>query len=606
MRSLDIIKRDLLKALGRAALALFAVPLIVLAFAHYVLGAQDANFIEAVQQKLTQSADATLDKGALLTYYREHPPSSVCGDAAPERADYRHGVCEPLSEEWQFYWAQLAAVGLLVAGAVLLLTAAGLGLLAFYNRAAQYASLVLGWRIMALASALEVTLQSALLVWMSFWLTAYFLHFYSIKLVGIVALLAAGAVFASLKHMFQRVPEQTGVDGELLAADAAPALWARVRALAATLGTAPPEQIVAGIDNNFFVTEAALSVGGRKLTGRTLFVSLPLLRVMAQDEADAVLVHELAHLRGGDTSSSAALGPKLSQFDYYRAMMGAAGLTVIAFYLLSLYRFIYELALKRDSREREFLADRAARDLVSGAALVRALIKVSAYSNYRGRIERELFERNAQHGATLGIAAHVAQGLEAFAHSDEFAGDMADTDMPHPFDSHPKLDERMDNAGCVIAPQDFGAIVVAPVARSWVADIAGAEEIETRLWNVYEGRFASEHERDLAYRYQPHNDEERAVVLRHFPQQVFELNGGQRFQIGYDGLTLPQDGQFIAWDAIGDLRYKDGIGGDVLTIKRNFGSDDKVKLKGIRGERERVKAVLGHYWHRHKVSRSAG
>ena len=604
MRTLDIIKRDLLKALGRAALALFAVPLVVLAFAHYVLASQDAGFLEVVQQKIAQSGKTQPEQGALLAYYREHPPSSVCGDAAPERADYREGVCEPLSEEWQFFWAQRVAAGLLAAGVALLLAAAGLGLVAFYNRAAQYASLVLGWRIMALASALEVTLQSALLVWMSFWLTAYFMHFYSIKLVGIVAILAAGAVFASLKHMFQRVPEQTGIDGELLRQDDAPALWARVRALAAQLGTAAPEQIVAGIDSNFFVTEAALSVGGQRLKGRTLFVSLPLLRVMAQDEADAVLVHELAHLRGGDTSSSAALGPKLSQFDYYRAMMGAAGLTVIAFYLLSLYRFIYELALKRDSREREFLADRAARDTVSGAALVRALIKVSAYSNYRGRIERELFERNAQHGDTLAIAAHVAQGLHAFARSDDFAGDMADTDMPHPFDSHPKLEERMSNAGCVIAARDFGEIVVAPVALSWIAEIATAEQIETRLWNEYEGRFASAHERDLAYRYQPQNDEERAIVLRHFPQQVFDLSDGLQLLVGYDGLTLPQDQQFVAWDAISDLKYEDGLAGDVLTVKRNFGSDDKAKLKGIRGQRERVKAVLAHYWHRHKVSRS--
>ena len=46
-----------------------------------------------------------------------------------------------------------------------------------------------------------------------------------------------------------------------------------------------------------------------RYTGRTLYVSLSLLRVLEQDEADAVLAHELAHFHGGHTAVSASLVP---------------------------------------------------------------------------------------------------------------------------------------------------------------------------------------------------------------------------------------------------------------------------------------------------------
>eukprot|EP01041_Mallomonas_annulata_P039487 gene39487-63183_t len=54
-----------------------------------------------------------------------------------------------------------------------------------------------------------------------------------------------------------------------------------------------------------------------------------LLRILDQAEADAVFGHELAHLRGGDTQSSARLGPKLVQFDHYRHAVRSGGLSAV-------------------------------------------------------------------------------------------------------------------------------------------------------------------------------------------------------------------------------------------------------------------------------------
>lgn len=247
------------------------------------------------------------------------------------------------------------------------------------NRHLEYLSFLAGWRQLIFASAAAVIVQGALLVWLSFWLTAFFFNAYAIKLIAIVAIGGAMAVFYAVYCLFKRPTRDTGIDGETLAQSEAPVLWAYIRDMAARSGTAPPQQIVAGIDTNFFVTEAPLATADKTLQGRTLFISLPLLRVLGRAEADAVLAHELAHFSGGDTAYSAALGPKLVQYDQYSAMMHAGGVTRFAYYLLRLYRVIFEFAHKRDSREREFVADRMAAKLVSARAIVTALIKDNGF-----------------------------------------------------------------------------------------------------------------------------------------------------------------------------------------------------------------------------------
>ena len=121
-----------------------------------------------------------------------------------------------------------------------------------------------------------------MLVWLSFWLTAYFWHSYYIKLIAIAGIAAAAAVFYAVYTLFKKLPSDNEIEGELIAEADAPRLWERIRQLAGRVQTAPPDQIIAGIDTNFFVTEAPCEVRGQTLHGRTLFVSIPLLRVLDQ------------------------------------------------------------------------------------------------------------------------------------------------------------------------------------------------------------------------------------------------------------------------------------------------------------------------------------
>jgi len=445
-------------------------------------------------------------------------------------------------------------------------------------------------------------------VWLSFWVTAFYFERYSVKLIGVIGIGAAIAMYVAVVSIFKRPPRDSFVEGELVSESDSPRLWHITRELAAKLKTAPPDQIIAGIDTNFFVTESPLTVNGKTVTGRSLFVSIPLLRLLDSHEAGAVLAHELAHLRGGDTASSAQLGPRLVQYDQYAYIMKSSVLTLPVYYLLCLYRVMFEFALKRDSRAREFLADRIASKMVSPAAIVQSLIKIAAYAKYRSQVEQKLFEQEHQHTGSLGIAHFVESGLAPYATSPDFMDDMETADIPHPFDSHPSLQERMKNVGHELDMEAFCAVVTAKSSRSWVEDIQTAADIEQRLWAAYEQRFASAHEQNLAYRYEPANDAETAIVLKYFPPVKFQLKKDQALVVTYAGLILPGETKVMSWDSVTNLKYEDGYGGDVLEIthpeKSWLGSKTtKVKLPGIKKERDSLKAVLGHYLQRHRIMR---
>lgn len=474
------LRAGLAKVFVYALLALFLIPALTYGFTVYAQRDQDANFVAGISQRIdAEKGMPPAEKQARKDYYRSNPPSTICSSHDPDAQDYREALCERYSDVWQFHMARAVSFWTLVASGVLLVAVLGLGALAFADRTLQYTSFVAGWRLTTWASAAALVLQGAMAVWLSFWVTAFFFHKYSPKLIIVVGLAVAVGVFVAVAGIFKRVQSDNHAVGELVSEDDAPLLWKRIRHMAQRLKTEPPQNIVAGIDANFFVTEAPLTVGNHTLTGRTLFVSLPLLRILDQAEADAVFGHELAHLRGGDTQSSARLGPKLVQFDHYRHAIRSGGLSAVVSPVLDLYRTIFEIALARDSREREFKADRIAAKLISPAAIAQSLVKIAAYAQYRFKIEDELFGRNERHDTTtLGIARFVAQGLAPYAASDDFLDAMKTANVPHPFDSHPAMPERLRNVGMALKEQDYGAIAVRAPAATWVQEILTADAIE--------------------------------------------------------------------------------------------------------------------------------
>lgn len=592
------VKRDMFKLFILPALWLLAVPSCSLVFANYGEHKIDQQILEQINAHIDRDDQISAeDKPVAKNFYQANPPSSVCGSDAPQLQGYRDNVCGTGADLWQFEQARRVAKVATVMGIAAILGALGLGLLAFVNRRAQYVAFVVGWRGLTVVSVLQVVMQAALATWMSFWVTALLFHFYSLKLILIVALAAAAAVFIALAGILGKVPEGGTLEAELVHDGDAPGLWNRLRQLATRLGTAPPDHVLAGIDDNFFVTESALRVAGKKLSGRSLYISLPLLRVLEASEADAVLAHELGHFKGGDTAASAKLGPKLVKFDQYTQTLANGGTTLPAFYLMNMFRGIFELALRKESREREFEADRVAAALTSPKDLGRSLLKVAGYSRFRLKIEQTLFETDQKHTGALDIGHRVENGLAQFVTSPGFKEQVTEAIIPHPFDSHPPLAERLVNVKSDLKVENATQVFDEKPVSTWVEQILIAEQIEGRLWAAYEQRFQTAHQQSLAYRYLPSNDEERALVEQFFPPVSFILKGGEA-KLTYAALTFAEHAPLKLED-ISDARIHDGNFHSELVLTHHE-TGERANPLSIKLSSSDVafKDAFGRYWGR--------
>lgn len=127
-------------------------------------------------------------------------------------------------------------------------------------------------------------------MFLAFWVTGSILGFYSLRVIAIIVGLSVVALGVSLRTLFRKANYVSRVHGTVVREHDAPALFRRLREIAAKTSAAPPENVVLGIDDNFFVTEVPLVASeepasegapdGVRVEGRTLFASIPLMEVL--------------------------------------------------------------------------------------------------------------------------------------------------------------------------------------------------------------------------------------------------------------------------------------------------------------------------------------
>jgi Zn-dependent protease with chaperone function len=599
------------RALIAPVLTLFIIPVSAMVLATCGQSKLDARVFESIDAAVER--DATLnaeEKAQTKAFYRQHPPSQICTETEPELENYRSKLCDFSDESFQFLFGfrlGLFGVGL---GLLAIVLAFVFAALAFGNRNLQYVSFVTGWRLLVLVSAVEIVLQGVLAVWLSFWSTAIFTQTYFVKLVGLAAIFALMGIYAALKGVFQKPQPRAPIDAEPIVESDAQPIWQRVRSYAARLQTAPPDNIVAGVDDNFFVTQVPLLLhGGRTVSGRTLYVSLPLLRVLSQEEADAVLGHELTHFSGGDTASSARLMPLLVSSDLYLHSLATGVLNLPAFYLLRMYRVFFDLALSKEQRAREFNADKTSASLTSPLAMVNSLMKVAAYSSFRHKTESALFEQTTEHTGALDIAKRVVDGWTAHVASEHFFQELQSVSVPHPFDSHPPLSERVQALGLALSPTAMIDSVTVVPQKTWVQDILTADRIEKALWKLAEDRFTAAHRESLAYRYLPSTDEERQLVETYFPPVTFEGKKGT-VRITYAAIEAPGWEQPLPFADTVSATVDKGNFTNALKIVYQHGGKPApkplvIQLGPLGKNEEPMRDAFARYWSRDASARKA-
>jgi Zn-dependent protease with chaperone function len=245
-----------------------------------------------------------------------------------------------------------------------------------------------------------------------------------------------------MRGMFK--PSPMDVLGRVVTEAQAPGLWSHVRALAEKLGALPPQHIVVGMVEGFYVTAADVAVepAGVTLQGRTLHVPLIHLALMDRAEASAVIGHELGHFAGADTDYTMRFLPiydsvgrsldgvytAISEADWLQQYLMKPAFLFGLFFMES-----FDHAVNHWSREREMAADAAGVQVAGHEAAGSALVRISSSASHVDDSLSKVLHKPA--AAPDDILLHVVNDMAAKPLT--MPPELLAESLPHPSDSHP-------------------------------------------------------------------------------------------------------------------------------------------------------------------------
>ncbi|MDT3379579.1 M48 family metalloprotease [Labrys neptuniae] len=313
-------------------------------------------------------------------------------------------------------------------------------------------------RIVTLAVGLAVILQGILVaatIIRAETQTLGSVHFNLVLILGGGGILVGIAVLMASLAFLKRPPMP--VLGHTLVREEEPSFFTFLDGLARRLGASPPDHVVVGLEPTFYVTSEPISLAGsdKILHGETLYLSLPLCRVLKKEELAAVIGHELGHFLGKDTAYSRKFAPAFVRLGRtLTASQAATGwgalysIPVQAILGLCLYEF--SKAASRISREREFEADIVGVRAASPMDLGAALLKVGLYSPLWSDVLSNAVAGSNEEGTQGNLSAffqHYCSNTYTGVKGHLLAVAIDEGEISHPIDTHPPISARLDHIG---------------------------------------------------------------------------------------------------------------------------------------------------------------
>ncbi|MBA2112992.1 M48 family metallopeptidase [Bremerella alba] len=594
----DVSSLGFVKTYVYPALALFLIPVACLIFYGYVQSTSDQEFLDLAIADIKGDAQLTPDeKAQSIEGAKSMPLSWLLVSNDPDVVAWRDGLpADYLYQQLSIIWAIRISWFCILAGIGAFMLTGFTVILSLRSQSMQYYSLLIGWHTLRTFCTLEVIAQALLVFSLSFWIPAFFFNIYILKLlfiIGIFGLCAVGAVIAAI---FKKVDEDFIIEGESITREMAPALWEDLERLSQSMNTAPPDQVIAGIDDNFFVTQTPVQVKGhedeepRTITGRTLFVSLSLLKKLPHQEADAVLLHELAHFSGNDTLYTQKIAPLLARYGHFLQGLYEGGISLPVFYFAVMFRALYELSLGKLSRQREFRADRLASEKTSPESMAHALLRITAYSHYRNELEQEFFDAEQVHDE-VNLAHRIDGGFQSFATTFVDNRDVGGLATAHPFDSHPPLEQRLEALGFRSSPDVMRNALIDDSHGPWFDKVDGAESLERAQWDHYEERFRQFHEEVLAYRYIPSNETEQELVVKFFPPVERTAAKDRAVQVDFEKIVYEDWDQPLYYREIEGITLETEWGTRLEIVVKRDGKNKTFKLPVSKKQNEQQELI---------------
>lgn len=432
---------------------LFIIPIIGVGVAIYSENSYESQFRESLIN--TPGGISSQEYDSRNISYMNFCESNLTGNTDPEI----ESIC---SFYQQVTYAKYAAAFALVVGLALLL-------LIFISK--NYAGLdrsrlasVFGptVRIVMVLLVFSVLTQAALLTYSIYTLEA---SFFGRVHVGLIAAFALGALIASwtlLRSAFSLIKNKPAyVRGYLLRENEQSELFQNVHQLAHKLGATPPNNIIVGLEPTFYVTASDLHVTNfsEPIKGRTLFISLPLMRLFNQNEMNAVIGHELGHFRGDDVSYSMKFAPIYTRLsnaisELSNESQSASDLSKLpAAFTLSFCLNQFASAERSIGRDRELLADQTGAIAASPEALASALIKVSLFADLWPKLIHSQIDMLADGRTYNNLSTTFYDYCQSVLDQTDWhiaLDSISSVTQAHPVDTHPPLVQRIESLGLKI------------------------------------------------------------------------------------------------------------------------------------------------------------
>ncbi len=490
----------------------FAIPAVLLVFFLSATAWLNHNLHHEVAKAISAKGDLTsAQQTDLINSYHRVNFADLCGGKLEGldrlRANLeRNGVCR------RFLWLRWGA-GLSVL--LLVLLAGVAGTIHTLNRRAQRSAAALivcyrrAWHLSIAAALVQLALLIPLLGYGSFELMVLATDHYVVKLIVIIVIAGLLGLCRGGAILLRRVPlEFTVAMARPVTAVEAPELWTEVRAAATRIGTAPPDHILLGMEHNFYVTELAVHHRDGRTSGRTLYLSHPLLQQLAPEEVIAIIGHELGHFHGEDTRLTREFFPmRLKAAATLHAMAEAVGVGWMSVNTLLYFQGSFGHTEQTMSRERELLADHVAATLTSPDVVARALLKIHVYSEAFGR----KLESGTANPFATPLAAYVRSSL---GEEKEFWNRLFEQKAAHPLDSHPTLRVRLEALNHPARPDSAMALFATDCATAYVRWFAGREALFEGITGEALEAVSRLHTTTADYG----TDEGRVLLDRHFPE----------------------------------------------------------------------------------------
>ena len=219
-----------------------------------------------------------------------------------------------------------------------------------------------------------------------------------------------------------------------------------------------PQNILVGLSTDFYAVSKDVRVfngiSEKIITDNTLYISLPLLRVLTINEFGSILAHELGHFEGDDTVYSAKFAPvfrklngQLSSFEKNEKNNFLSRLAI--FPIILLYN---EFTRKEEklSKSQELKADQVGAKFKNEQTFINALAKLYIFDLVWHRATDNHREIVREKGVTeIKNLSKEFVKLSRNSLDNKFLKnllfDLAKFEQKHPNDTHPPLYERMKN-----------------------------------------------------------------------------------------------------------------------------------------------------------------